>query len=396
MVKILVVTTSFPTHKPDIQLGGTFILTECLSYEQAGADVVVVTPGLYGIPDEEIFGNNIRVKRFSYFFPRKCQRIKAPGLALYQRMNLLFFLQLPFFLLFFAWSVFVNGKDADIVHSNWTLSAFVSLPLKFIYKIPIVLTSRGSDIRMMPRFLNTFIINNLNALVDCFGPYPEILELKREFPAQYITLPVIVKEPPRTRPDEVVKKEKGDYLIVFVGRFDQTKQKLGFGFFTLLDAMNILRKGYSVKCIYVGDGPLRDDLEEKTHQLHLENIAEFVGHQENVYPYIESADLVVGGCALNAVAQEACLKEKLQLLPTIEMWQKNLWEDKINCLLYATEDPYSMASAIEYAIMHPNKIEKIIMKVRDMSQKYLVTGMQGGEIYLKAFQKVIDDFNLRA
>jgi|MTBAKSStandDraft_1061840.scaffolds.fasta_scaffold12817_2 glycosyltransferase involved in cell wall biosynthesis len=389
-MKILVVTTSFPTHKQNVQLGGTFILTECLSYEQAGAKVVVVTPGLYGVPDEEIFGENIHVKRFSYFLPRKFQRIKVPGLALYQKINWFFYLQLPFFLLCFAWKVLRNGKNADIVHSNWTLSAFVSLPLKWFYGIPIVLTSRGSDVRLIPKFFNTFIINNLNALIDCFGPYPEMLALKKDFPAHYITLPVIVKEPPDILPEDMLTKDKGTYLIVFIGRFDQTKAKLGFGFFTLLDAVKILHSDYNVKCIYVGDGPLKNDLIARMQQLHLEDVVEFVGHQENVYPYIEAADLVVGGCALNAVAQEACLKEKLQLLPTIEMWQQNLWEDKENCLLYETGNPHSIAKAIEYAIAHPSEINKLVVKVKEMSKKYLVTGKKGGEIYLNAFQNVID------
>lgn len=388
-MKILVVTTSFPTVDDHVQLGGSFVLTECLAYEKAGARVIVITPGVPGIPDKEIFGRNIEVHRFSYFFPRRYQGVKTPGNALYHSMGVKFYLQFPLFLLFFSYAILVNGRTVDIVHCNWTLSALVTLPLRLFYKIPVVLTIRGSDIRTIPKFINKFIINNIDGVIDCFGPYPEMMALKNQFNANYITLPAIVKEPVGVNGDGDCEENDRVFTIVYIGRFDQTKKELGFGFFTLLEAIHLFAKDIPIKCIFVGDGSLMDELVRMAIKLGIQERVEFVGFREDIYSFIEIADLVVGGVALNGVSEEATLKRKPQLMPDIEMWQRNLWVDKENCLLYKTGDPASMAGSIRFALANPEKMKCIVEQVKLISAKYLATGQKGGDAYLKEFSKLI-------
>lgn len=384
-MKILVVTTSFPTKINDVQLGGSFILTECLAYEEGGAAVTVVTPGVHGVPRHELFGKNIHVFRFSYFFPEKFQIIKKPGVTLYNKMGLLFYIQFPFFLLFYMYYVIIHGKNTDIAHCNWTLSALISLPLKFIYNVPIVLTIRGSDIRSIPRFINSFVIRMVDRVIDCFGPYPENIEIINQFKGNYLTLPVIVKSPS----EEVCKKINDCFIITYIGRFDDTKLKLGFGFFDLIDAIARLDDRSNIQCIYVGDGPLMKDLVARAEALRLGDCVMFVGYQENIYKYIDQSDVVVGGAALNGVSEECSLRGKPQLLPDIKKWQENLWEDKVNCLLYKVGDPASMADAIRYAMANPGKLDEMRGKICELSRKYLVTGREGGELYITEFRKLM-------
>jgi glycosyltransferase involved in cell wall biosynthesis len=389
-MKILVVTTSFPTANEKIQLGGSFVLTECLAYEKAGAEVIVVTPGVPDIPSQEVFGRNIIVYRFSYFFPKRYQKIKIPGRALYHSAGVLFYIQIPFFLLLFSLTTLLKGRKVDIVHCNWTLSALIALPLRWLYKIPVVLTSRGSDIRSLPVSLNRFIMQRVDGVLDCFGPYPEMLEIKQRFPAKYITLPVIVKEPVAGGAGVASSGPADAFTLVYVGRFDPTKQKLGFGFFTLLEAIGLLPHELSLRCIYVGDGSLKEELVVRSKELGIEEKVIFTGYREDVYSYLECADLVVGGVALNGVSEEASLLGKPQLMPNIKMWQKNLWNDKENCLLYERDNSASMAEAIHYAMSRPEKLKDIVNHVHQLTDKYLAVGKKGGEAYLRVFDRLIE------
>lgn len=385
-MKILVLTTSFPTRIKDFQLGGSFILTECLAYEQAGAEVTVITPGVYGVPQSEVFGRNIRVIRFAYFFPESRQIIKKPGVALYNKMGLLFYIQFPFFLLFYMSTALKNGRNMDIVHCNWTLSALVALPLKWIYKVPIVLTMRGSDIRSIPKFINSYIVKNIDKVIDCFGPYPENVEIKKMFDGNYLTLPVIVKSISEESCDTFVRS--GKFVITYIGRFDETKLRLGFGFFDLMEALSLIEERSNIECIYVGDGSLMEGLLARAQKLGLEDCVRFVGYQESVYKYIDYSDVIVGGAALNGVSEECTLKGKPQLLPDIKKWQENLWSDKNNCLIYKTGDPASMAEAIKYAMANPEKMNELKENIYEVSRKYLITGKAAGELYTKEFEKL--------
>lgn len=385
-MKILVLTTSFPTRIKNYQLGGSFILTECLAYEQAGAEVTVITPGVYGVPKIEVFGKSIRVIRFSYFFPQSLQVIKKPGVALYNKMGIWFYIQFPFFLLFYMLTAIKNGRNMDIVHCNWTLSALVALPLKWIYKVPIVLTMRGSDIRSIPKFINSYIVKNIDSVIDCFGPYPENVEIKKMFDGNYLTLPVIVKSISEEGGDTFVKNDK--FVITYIGRFDETKLRLGFGFFDLIEALSLIEERHNIECIYVGDGSLMDGLHARTQELGLAACVQFVGYQESVYKYIDYSDVIVGGAALNGVSEECTLKGKPQLLPDIKKWQENLWLDKKNCLIYKTGDPTSMAGAIKYAMANPEKMNEMKENIYEVSRKYLITGKAGGELYTKEFGRL--------
>ena len=251
-MKIIVASTSFPCAKiPNLSISGKFILEECRAYESAGASVEVVTPDIPSCPKQELFENNILVHRFSYFFPRTLQKIKKPdGSAVYDNINLMFIFQLPLFFVNFALSLYCiakKNKKADIIHCNWSITALCALPAKYFLKIPIVLTTRGSDLRLIPRWLNKFIFKHVDGIIDCFGPdYNKIFD---KLPGKYIKLPVIVSEPEVTIDNEdlIQSIPKDKFTIVMLSRFDKTKQeKFGMAFFSLLDALVKLSPKYSL------------------------------------------------------------------------------------------------------------------------------------------------------
>jgi glycosyltransferase involved in cell wall biosynthesis len=358
-----------------------------MAYDKVGAKVTVISPSIESVPDQEKFGKNIVVKRFAYFFPKRWQIVKRVNTPIYGRMNLLFYLQLPFFLLGFIIAVLQNARDMDIIHCNWTSAALVALPVKWFFKKPIVVTIRGSDIRLIPEFINRYIIKRVSAVIDCFGPYPQNVEILKKFKAPYVKLPLIVKEPGEKIMPKKVRGPNEPFTIVYLGRLDPIKLEVGL--FTLLEAAHRLVQKYELKCIYVGNGTLKNDLMQKVQELNLEKSVRFEGYQLDIYPYLQKANLVIGGIATNAVCQEATASNNVQLIPKINGMHENIWTDKVNALLYEPGDADSMMQAIEFAIENPDTVEKIRQSVQNTAKDFIVWGRRGGQIYMQAFEKII-------
>jgi len=389
-MKILVATTSLPsTLNSAVATSGIFVLHECIAYEQAGASVEIVAPDYSIGPREEIFGKNIKAHRFRYFFPRKWQILRRPdGSPLYQQKSILAFAQLPFLLLGFLWAILRHGRKADIVHCNWSFTALAALPLRWIYKVPVVLTTRGSDLRLIPRFLNRFIFSNVDAVIDCFGP--DYRNLFSSIPANYVELPVITARPEADTESIEARSEPKEFLLVMVGRFDQTKLHLyGMAFFTLLETIAGLSQKHPVRAIYVGDGPLMPEIREKCLALGCQDRVQFVGYQANVYPFLRAADLVFGGLGLNAVSQEASLVGKVQVMPKIENWYESIWFDRQNALLYEPHDLESVTRAVSFALENPDQLKQMAHDIATSASKYIRTVDDGGKIYLGLFDSII-------
>lgn len=91
-------------------------------------------------------------------------------------------------------------------------------------------------------------------------------------------------------------------VLIFLGRLTPVKQ-----LFLILDAMSILReKGESYNMVFVGDGPERENLEERVKELHLMKQVWFYGEcydEELNAQFIYNADLCVapGNIGLTAM-----------------------------------------------------------------------------------------------
>lgn len=88
-------------------------------------------------------------------------------------------------------------------------------------------------------------------------------------------------------PEEYLKKED-DIKLLSIGRLVKLK-----GFDIALEAAQKLKeRGIKFKWYIVGDGVLRDELEEKKKELKLEEFI-FLGIRKNPYPYLKYADIIV-------------------------------------------------------------------------------------------------------
>lgn len=392
-MNILIATFSFPSPS-NMVFDGKFVLAEAKAYAASGARVLVITPHFKNAPVVERIDNNIIVKRFSYFVPRSLENLKQPGAPLYSRNSFLAILQVPILCLVFAIMILRHARWADIIHAQWTLSALLALPSKLVYRNKIILTARGSDLRLLPKSLNRFIHRMADGAVDCFGPQPANLEYKKTYNAQFFPLPLIVDyNPSEKAPDDlmnIVNSEEYPFIILYVGRFDPVKLAMSFPFLSLIEAAGLLKAlGVSFKVVFIGDGDHRMKM-KMLHLIRKEHVYDhvfFLGPRMNVFDYIKYCHLGVGGAAFNAVSQEFTISGKCQLLMDIPLNRNTPWKHGKN-VLFARPDCKDIAEKIQWAIGNRNEIETMGNNAREDMDPYISDGKKGGALYLDAFRNL--------
>ena len=81
----------------------------------------------------------------------------------------------------------------------------------------------------------------------------------------------------------------GDLTIVHVGRMNPEKNHDG-----LLRAFLMVLEAYpNCRLQLVGDGELREEIENQVQELGMKNQVSFLGYQSDVYPYLDEADIFV-------------------------------------------------------------------------------------------------------
>jgi glycosyltransferase involved in cell wall biosynthesis len=100
------------------------------------------------------------------------------------------------------------------------------------------------------------------------------------------------EEPPPVNPDDI-RRELGlpdtAHVALFAGRLAPQK-----GVKDLLIALDLLQHVRpALRTLIVGDGPLRESLEDLTHSFQLDGRVHFLGHREDVPRLLAAADLLV-------------------------------------------------------------------------------------------------------
>lgn len=390
-IRILILTPGFPTNQDKKSYGGEFLLAEAEAYAQAGAHVRVLTPHAPGLPLHEKFPNGVEIVRFRYFFPTSQQKVRDSQ-PIYSRSNLLWkLLQLPFFALSFLFSIGREMRHADIVHANWTPTALLALPWQRFFKIPVVLTYRGSDLRLLPKWLNRFIIKRCAAILDVWGDTGWAIENREVYPGRYIRLPLISRTPANGRLDNQGGLwPHSEKHFVFVGRLvsGTTIENLK-GAKILIPAASRLHKIHDFILDIVGDGPDREFLEKQRKEYNASEFVTIHGHRHNVFPYFQNAFAVISNVGLSAVVQEAARCKKPLIMPNEASHNGKVWNHKKNAILYQPCSADALAEAMCFVLENPEESKKIAAAGYKTIKKYVKTPKEAGKEYLNAFEKII-------
>ncbi|MET0240900.1 MAG: glycosyltransferase [Sphingobium sp.] len=135
--------------------------------------------------------------------------------------------------------------------------------------------SRRSLLRLKSRYLDKILVMH----DDLVGEVAKSLRLSRDR-LEVVGQPVIETTYPLT------ERMSSGINIVAAGRL--TPQK---NFDLLIDSIKLIKHDVFLRIL--GDGPLRQDLENKVKDLGLEKVVHFEGFQDDIYPYLEKADLFI-------------------------------------------------------------------------------------------------------
>jgi len=395
MMNILITTFSFPSLTNGIY-DGKFVLAEAIAYANNGANVRVVTPHYAGGKIKEKIHDRITVYRFRYFFPTSRQVLKQPGTPIYNQRRFTAFAQLPFFFLIFIVSVLKHALWADIIHAQWTVSALLCLPAKWLLGKKIVLTARGSDLRLVPDWLNRLIHYQVDGAIDCFGPQAWNNAYKKKFSANFISLPLVVyDDASRSMPEDMKKhlsRKSHPFVILYVGRFDKIKLKENK--LPLLDLIHsskgLREKKLNFQVFYVGDGDsgITEEMLRLIDVYGLHGDVTLLGPKINVLDYVSFCHLGVGGIAFNAVSQEFAIRAKPQILVEGENNADTPWRHGVNAIMIKPGNREDLSEKLDWAICNRKKSKGIGEKAKREMSKFIMDSESAGRLYLEAFRNL--------
>ncbi|MBP5406814.1 glycosyltransferase family 4 protein [bacterium] len=286
-MKIVSITTAFPRSDSDVLIPWIIRLITLL--KEKGVETDVFTSSYCGRKSE--ISRNINVFRFRYFF-RKWEKL-SHDMSVPEKLkgNKLYFLVLPFFMIFGMISAcfYAKKNDFDIIHVHFPFPlALFGMVMKSVSKKPLVMTCHGSEVNMAKknpvfRKIFNFMLKYADFItVNSTFMKNEVEKIIRNKNVGIIPMGAGIGE---IAAKETVKKEqKTKTKILFVGRLIEVK-----GVKYLIDAVKLLDPE-KFELHIAGDGPEREKLEKTAP----ENVI-FHGYQtgKNLEELYRNADVFV-------------------------------------------------------------------------------------------------------
>jgi glycosyltransferase involved in cell wall biosynthesis len=298
---VLVLASTFPRWKND---NATPPFVYELSKRLTDSfNIHILAPYSKNSKKEEIL-EWMNIHRFKYWFEN--EKNLADGAILPNlKSNKLFWIQVPFFLIFEFFSIIYLTKKykIDVIHAHWIIpSGFLAVLYKKLFNknVKILVTSHGGDIYGLKKFnfLKKWILKNCDSTTvvsNDIKNYIQKITVDKHPPIQVIPMGIDTE---LFNPDNYNNSLKEQYnisgkFLLFVGRLSEKK-----GINYLIDAMpKILSKFSDTKLIIIGNGELEQKLKKQASDLNLlnKNII-FTGSIPNIKlpSYYATADIFIG------------------------------------------------------------------------------------------------------
>jgi len=180
----------------------------------------------------------------------------------------------------------INIFKPDIIHAHdYRASIYASL---FSKKHTIIAHIHGNRLEMHKRNLKTFIFKLLSKRFkkiiwvsdSCLDEYYYKDKVKDK---SIILYNIVDKETIINKTKEY--KCKKEYDLIFLGRLIELKNPLRF--------IEIIKKIKNIKVAIVGDGELRQEVENKIKEYHLTKRVDIYGFVNNPYPILNNSKILV-------------------------------------------------------------------------------------------------------
>lgn len=291
-MKLLVLVNDFPDSE-DRYIANMFVKEQAKSLSNYVEEINVLVPVPYGLAIK-------RRKKYSNY------RIKNINIYFIRYLNPLFFLFIKFGKVWVNFEIkslikFIKNKkiNFDLIHAHYSWpSGAVAIELKKRYGVPVIITehtsitlnkllSRGTRIAFKTWKNTDGIIcvsrTSLDKLLKALTYETKLYYITNGFDKnKFINLE---KKIARERLNLLDKK----HILLTVGRLSSEKGQIH-----LIEAIKLL-SNTDIKCIFIGDGPLRKSLQKRIDELRLSDNVRLIGSKPHaeISLWLNAADFFV-------------------------------------------------------------------------------------------------------
>ena len=240
--------------------------------------------------------------------------------------------------LLFSIHQIIKNNEITIVHTHHRMAAFYIRLLKLVHpKLIHVYTAHNVFKDKLP--LYGFALKNAKSVAVGEAVNKNLKEDVGITDSRVIYNGVVLKETD-DQVDEIISY--GGIKLGCIARLSEQK-----GLTYLLDAMSLLTVK-DIRLFIVGDGELRNELENKVKELHLQDSVTFLGYRKDIAECINSFDFCVLPSVFEGfglVAIEAFMNSKTLVATDIPGLNEVVTNK--NGILVPAKDPAALASAID-------------------------------------------------
>lgn len=232
----------------------------------------------------------------------------------------------------------IKNNEITIVHTHHRMAAFYIRLLKLVHpKLIHVYTAHNVFKDKLP--LYRFALGNAKSVAVGEAVNKNLKEDVGITDSRVIYNGVVLKETD-DQVDEIISY--GGIKLGCIARLSEQK-----GLTYLLDAMSLLTVK-DIRLFIIGDGELRNELENKVKELHLQDSVTFLGYRKDIAECINSFDFCVLPSVFEGfglVAIEAFMNSKTLVATDIPGLNEVVTNE--NGILVPAKDPAALASAID-------------------------------------------------
>ena len=389
-MKILILTTSFPRFKDDWVLPSLDVEARELAKTN---DVLVISSGSTDTKNYES-RDNFRIIRFNYSIRNLQTLTYTGGMLTAVQESWLSKLQIPFFLISFMIKALKYGRNYDIIHAHWSPSAVIAIPLKILYKKPMVLSFLGGDIRAIPKWFNRIAVKYSDIVL---APVPAVQDYTKSVGGRdkISDIKYCYDYDKFDKKDDIsnFKREfslKDEKIVSFIGRMDPFKDPMTF----VKSIPYVLKRIKNIKFLIVGYGFLLNDVKELVKELRLERYVIITGPRKDVNVILEASDIFVNLSPEEnffSVAIQEAITKKVPCLLTNAGQTEKIFTHKKDSYLVRPKNPRETADAVIELLIDKELSKKLsengikLLKKHKFTRNEVINGLNS--LYKKLIEK---------
>ena len=389
---ILILASTFPVNDSD-QVPN-FVKDQIIEFKRIKEswNFTVIAPSVKNINPQK--NKNYKHLRYRYFFKRM-EKITEKGILPTIKNNPLYFLVIPFFIVFqILFTIkFVSKNKPDHIYAHWvTPQAITALLIKKLYKIPFSFSSHAHDAEILTKLpiFGKYLLNSIvkNSYKFTFDSVNTEIKLKKHInnknwdQDKSLVLPMGVNNrsfETTTRREIYEFGKTENTKITFVGRFAEKKGvEILISTFTELSNLN-----YPVELILCGMGPLENkylQLIQKSNISKNTKMLKFFNDKEKLKTVYELSDIIVipsvitkGGDVegLPVVSLEALYFGKV-VIGSIQSNLNEIINHGKNGFLFDSEKPEELKILFEDILNNKYDLESIKLEAKKLGRIYSI------------------------